>query len=333
MSRPSAESGPIADVHLFHGDRTVCTIVTGDWVPRALALYDSLRAREPAISFTLLIAEDHFDATRITRRFPNIEVLLTRDVCHDGAGKRTYQRYFHSQRDNFRWSMKSVLIDFLLTRRGYERVLYLDPDFYCFSDFSFLFEKLSDRAVLLSPHWRPLDPPKLDGPNGPDRSRRYCKSFLNNFSDGFFNAGLVGSSTRGARAMQWWADACAYRCEQGGDQGLYDDQRYLDLIAVRFEDVEALEHRGCNIACWNRDECRRTASRGNGVMINDRWEVVFVHFTPATLRGIDEGRDPLLEPLLDEYRAAVQRFSDSLQVEAALGVAGAAEARRPASAG
>ena len=126
--------------------RALCTIVTGDWVPRGLALYDSLRARGPKTSFIMLIAEDHYDATRITRRFPDIEVLLPRDLCREGAGKRIYQRYFHLQRDNFRWSMKPVLIDFLLTQRGYGRTIYLDPDMYCCNDFDFLFEKLSERA-------------------------------------------------------------------------------------------------------------------------------------------------------------------------------------------
>ena len=313
--------------------RALCTIVTGDWVPRGLALYDSLRARGPKTSFIMLIAEDHYEATRITRRFPDIEVLLPRDVCREGAGKRIYQRYFHRQRDNFRWSMKPVLIDFLLTQRGYGRAIYLDPDMYCCNDFDFLFEKLSAQAVVLSPHWRAIEPPRRDASNELNRGKSYCKSFLRNFSDGFFNAGLVGSSAQGAKAMQWWADACAYRCEQGSDLGLHDDQRYLDFIAALFENVETLQHQGCNIAVWNWEECKRTASRNHGVMINDRWELVFVHLTVNTVRRIDNGRDPLLKPILDEYRAAVRRLSATLRSETEPGVSGAAGAQHSASAG
>jgi len=312
---------------------TFCTIVTGDWVPNALALYRSLCRRDETTALSLLIAEDVYDTSWITDPFPDIEVFLAPEICGEGVGGTIYRRYFRELRDEFRWSMKGVFIDFLLTQRGFERILYLDPDMHCCGEFDFLFEKLATSSVILAPHWRPFEPPEWDETGRLNRDELYCKWYLANFSDGFFNAGLIGASREGAEAMRWWAKACAYRCERDPEAGFYDDQRYLDLVATRFAGVETLEHQGCDIAAWNSLTCKRTPGPDGSVLINDRWPLVFVHFTPRTIVQTDRGLDPLLRPFLEECRVLVADFAETLGVASSMGVPEAEEAPSAASGG
>jgi hypothetical protein len=278
---------------------TFCTIVDREYVPFALALSESLSRQRPAVGLKVFVTDD-IPGPHSERG--GIELLGIDEPCRDGTGRRIYEKYFHTARDRFRWSMKPVLVDHLLTVGGFERVIYLDSDMWCCGDYGFLFERLLHSDVILTPHWRPTEPPAND--TGPASGRNY----LLTFRDGFFNAGLFGASRAGARAMRWWARACAFRCEKDFALGLYDDQRYLDVLASLFDRVEVIRHRGCNIAGWNQLECERTRAADGRLLINGEWDPVFVHFAIGTLRAISMGRDPLLLPLFEEYSACLASY-------------------------
>ncbi len=57
--------------------------------------------------------------------------------------------------------------------------------------------------------------------------------------------------------MQWWANACHFMMGPLIAQGIHDDQKYLDLLPVKFETTEILRHRGCNIGSWNFGQSKR----------------------------------------------------------------------------
>jgi hypothetical protein len=84
------------------------------------------------------------------------------------------------------------------------------------------------------------------------------------------------------------------------EQGIYDDQKYLDAMPLMFEKVKSLNHRGINIAFWNQFECRRTLCDGK-LMINNEVPIVFVHFTNKYIQELYDGNDHLIFPLLQEY--------------------------------
>jgi hypothetical protein len=125
-----------------------------------------------------------------------------------------------------------------------------------------------------------------------------------NFLDGLFNAGCVGASGDATKELTWWATACASACDKAYEQGLYHDQRYLDLMPIYFPRVRILRHRGYNLADWNAH--LRTADCNGLRSVPDSYDVVMVHFTVNTIRRIERGEDPLLTPLLDEYRGLIE---------------------------
>lgn len=263
---------------------TFCTITTRSHLRQTQALINSIRRFMPQVGFIVLLVDgdDCMDGA---------EVLSIQEVTQTETAQSIVKKYSRKA-DHLRWSLKPVLISHLLGK-GHEQVIYLDNDLYFFSDPSFLFAELQDRSVLLCPHWRIHEP---------EESKAW---FQVNFTDGVYNAGFVGATQAGKEAMDWWARACLYACEQSFKKGLFDDQKYLDLIPAEFENVGILQHKGCNVAFWNVN--RHSLSEQDGqVLVNNKWPVVFVHFTAKLEQEIQQGKYPPLAPLLKEYTQAIQ---------------------------
>jgi SAM-dependent methyltransferase len=265
-----------------------CTIITADFLHYALALRHSLARFRPEIELTALVADEDVDIAKLNGAFDGLRLLSVQELCADGIGKRILEKYGRADVDCFRWSMKPVLLNHLLSS-GFEQAFFLDPDLFFFSDFAFLEQDLGEQAVLLTPHWR-ASRPDMDEAN-----------FAILQTSGMFNAGFVGVTAAGRLAMDWWAGLCLYRCEKRPSEGLFVDQAYLDMMPIYFDGVAIEQHRGCNLANWNRLECARVLRPDGKVGIKGGWDIVFIHFTQSTIRGIEAGEDSLLRPLLAEY--------------------------------
>ena len=201
--------------------------------------------------------------------------------------KKIERKYAHTNQDVYRWALKPVLIGHLL-EQGYEKVIFIDPDLYFVNDFSFISKQLDTYSVLLTPHWADLDIIKSED------------SVLSVLRNGLFNAGFVAASHKGLPAINWWAGMCSYKMERRHELGIYDDQKYLDLLPVQFDGIHILKHRGCNLASWNIQSSKREMVNGR-LLINGEFEPVFIHFAKDTIVNILNKNDVLLRPYLDEY--------------------------------
>ena len=122
-----------------------------------------------------------------------------------------------------------------------------------------------------------------------------------------FNAGFFGFNQNAKEILQWLIDTCLITCERSIKKGHFDDQFYLNLLPTHFEGVKILQHRGLNVANWNRIENQRTLCGGR-VRINDTFPIVFIHFNPYTKMAIETNKDPLLETLFREYQQTLHSF-------------------------
>jgi lipopolysaccharide biosynthesis glycosyltransferase len=187
----------------------------------------------------------------------------------------------------FRWSLKPVFISYLL-ENGHNKVIYTDCDIFFFESYDFLFNRLDEASVLLTPHWWNINVNANE------------ESFMSFFSYGIFNAGFVGVSKKGLPAMEWWAKACYFKIGFFPESGIFGDQKYLDALPFKFPGTEVIRHYGCNIGEWNTEECKRTIVNDR-VLINGQYPVIFVHFTQTLIHQILKGFDPLLKPYLEQY--------------------------------
>ena len=148
-------------------------------------------------------------------------------------------------------------------------------------------------SVLLTPHWNNINPLEFED------------GLFSIMRNGMFNAGFIGAAKNGIPAMKWWAGMCHYKMDRQVELGIYDDQKYLDLLPVEFPGSGILRHQGCNLASWNIDTCKREIINGK-LMINKIYEPVFIHFAKDTITNILNRNDELLKPYLDEYIQALQ---------------------------
>jgi hypothetical protein len=277
----------------------ICTIITPDYLYKALALLASM-VKFQRVHLHVLVSETKDRLNPFRKHISYLESpveIYTLDEIYD---MESLTRLLHYKKDMVRWSSKSLFLCYLLMERNFESVIYLDNDICFFNDFRFLFDELNENGVLLTPHWRTLDPELNE------------HQFLCNFRDGMFNAGFVGSGKRGLEALRWWHKACLYRCEFDFENGLYVDQKYLDALPLYFKDVKSVRHFGCNIAQWNADYLTREIKNGE-VLIYGKWPIVFIHFSPVTIQNIQYGNDLMLQPHLELHQTYIERARRDIQ--------------------
>jgi hypothetical protein len=296
-----------------------CTIVTDDYVPYAQALHESLKKVSdiPPLIYVLVSAESK-KAKIVSRPVEGIHYLFIDELCKDGTGKIIKDKYLINYMDAFRWSMKPVLINYLLRERRYEKVIFLDCDLFFFSDYNFLFDLLNSYSVLLSPHFRSSNPVR-------DKN-----SYILQFTSGIYNGGFIAANSKGTSAMGWFANVCSEICEMNPCKGQYVDQTHLNLLPVFFDDIYIIKHRGCNVANWNQLECRRVVQDDSEVLINNKFPIVFIHFTVSTIRGILSGEDISLMPYLDQYSKALRKYNPNLDIIAKSKLKGVENKKRTA---
>ncbi len=272
----------------------ICTIVTSDYLHYALTLNESLLNFQ-TLPIYILIVDDKIDESPIKEQFPNIHFLSLEDISKSDIANKIISKYKGVYEDALRWSLKSVLASYLLDK--YEKVLVLDCDLCFYNDYNFLFEELEMNNVLLTPHWRNSDP---YSPHN---------SFDLLFYSGLFNAGFLAVNKKGKEVMDWWAMCCEYKCEINIQKGHYVDQTYLNLMPIYFENVKTLRHKGCNISEWNRTECKRTQMSNGQTWINEKYPIVFIHFTGDLVKDIKEGKEPLLTEHLNKWQESLTTYA------------------------
>lgn len=195
--------------------------------------------------------------------------------------EKTYEKYANNE-DILRWSLKPCLLLYFLQNLNYEKCIYIDNDVYFVNNNTFLIDQI-DKGILLTKHNRPLFP---------NKNPWIQSQFMCNFTDGFFNAGFIGANKNGEHALEWWHTMTLWRCSQDKCQGLYDDQKYLDILALQFnKETRICDHPGCNLATWNTHTCKRS-------LINDAWKIediydpIFLHF--SSMGDFSESSDPML---------------------------------------
>ena len=265
-----------------------CTIVTQSHLPFAKVILDSLNKLNPEACLHVLVV-DNSDNVHFEGESRIILYSTGQLQGFSGTGDSILRKYSKSEsHDLLRWSLKPIYIQYLLSKCRFDKVIFTDPDTYYFSDFTFLFDLLNDHKVLLTPHWMGSNPEV-------DKIK-----FNFQFKHGLYNAGFIGVNYNALEIMEWWAELCLYKCEINNESGFYVDQTYLNLMPLYFADVHILKHKGCNIANWNLHECTRT-TREDNALIDDQWEIVFIHFTRVTIEGIVQEQDPALKPYLNTY--------------------------------
>ncbi len=265
----------------------VCTISTQSHLFKSYALLESVRKYSNADLFCLVTdTDEHPDMSFIHHSG-------TAALNSERAEK--IKRKYSNNPDKLRWALKPVYLKHLL-ENGYDKVIYADNDIFFYSSPDLLFEKLETSAFLLTPHFYKAFPQK---------EQNWLEA---NFRVGLYNAGFIGAGKDSVKLLDWWADCCIYNIRKAYWRGLFDDQKYLDLIPVMFDKVEIIKHRGCNFAGWNCDEATLEI-KAEQLYIN-KDPLVFIHFAQLSLERFSDPASPVY-PFFKEYETALKHHNPS----------------------
>lgn len=129
-----------------------------------------------------------------------------------------------------------------LRQQGYQRVVYLDPDIFVVQPLADVERMLQEGATaVLTPH--------LTAPL-PDQRK---PTELDIMRAGAYNLGFlaVGDTVQADQLIAWWQQKLEYQAVVDFEQGLFTDQKWLDLAPGMFEGVGILRDTGYNVAYWN----------------------------------------------------------------------------------
>jgi hypothetical protein len=259
-----------------------CTISTRSHWFKCLALYDGLA--EQGIDLHVLMV-DNFSALEGVPK--GIHVYGLNEVDHELS--EALMNKFRGHSNKLRWAFKPLFLLHLL--KEFDQVCYFDNDIDVVGSLQPIQQKLEHHSLLLSPHHYPTDPQK---------DQNWMEA---NFRVGLYNAGFLAANRSATKALNWWAQACLYNIKQAYWRGLFDDQKYLDLLPIIDPKAGILHHRGCNVAAWNCTNILVQKDSNGHVSINQD-PLIFIHFASMSLRDFSqEGH-----ALNGHYKAYVQRL-------------------------
>lgn len=164
-----------------------------------------------------------------------------------------------------------------LFARGFDHVVYLDPDICLYGPPSPVLEGLERAEILLVPHSLS---PVMDGLRPSD---------IDFLRTGTFNLGFLGlrKGRQASALLDWWEKRCLSHGFNDPAFGTFVDQKWMDLAPCYFDCVQVLKHVGCNAAYWNLHE--RQVQAGGGRYLVNGSPLIFFHFS-----GVDPSAAQIL---------------------------------------
>jgi hypothetical protein len=191
----------------------------------------------------------------------------------------------------------------------------MDPDTYLFSDFTYIYDKLSKFLVVTAPHITIPDYPYTG--DLPDRS--FLFNGISNFGFGGFR-----NDPKTINLLKWWEDRLTYLCFGEMLWAVCTDQKWTDFFPafLGYDEILFSNNLGLNVAPWNYFE-RKIVKEGDTYYVVSRTgasdrkdKLVFCHFAGYNYKemsttGVVNNQNrmrinnlkeyPDMNPLIDEY--------------------------------
>lgn len=238
--------------------RHFCTYFDSRYLPRGLALHDSLRQQCPEFTLWVLCLDSGAHDVLTELASDEIRPISCKDFL-SGDDQLQAARLNRSLVEFYFTCSPSLLLYILRQEPEIEILTYLDADLYFFSSPEPIFEEMGDRSIAITPH-------------------RYPAELKHNNVYGLYNVGWL-SFRRDEIAMaclNWWRERCLEWCYDREEDGKFADQKYLDRWPELFGNVAVLNHPGVNVAAWNLSGAK--ICHQNDVITVDGHPLIFYHF-------------------------------------------------------
>jgi glycosyltransferase involved in cell wall biosynthesis len=247
------------------GDRkrvAIFTICSNNYMPFAHVLFASARRHHPDAELFLCLADRRAGIPGLYG--DTWTVVEARDLPIPDFPSFAF-RYDIME---FNTALKPFMFLHLLDDRGFDAVIYLDPDIELFAPLAPVLAALHDGAsFFFTPHLC-----------SPCEDRREPNDIAI-MRAGAYNLGFLGVSRteEAAELLGWWARRLRYQCVNAQADGLFVDQKFMDLVPGFAPSAVISHDTTLNVAYWNLQQ-RRLEHGEHGWTINDA-PLIFFHFS------------------------------------------------------
>ncbi|AEG91958.1 hypothetical protein [Ramlibacter tataouinensis] len=264
----------------------VFTSAAFNYIPKVRMLFESLRRLHPEFVLHLALADRIAPGSDLTAE-PFDHVMAVEEM-----GIPNVQRWIFCHRIvELATAIKPFMLRALLERDDCAGVLYMDPDTVAFSRLDDIVQAVSRHSVVLTPH---LTLPELTLEGVMDNEISCLKH-------GIYNLGFAGvkADEQGRAFASWWCERIYRFCRDDIKNGLFTDQRWIDLVPAFFDNVGILRSPRHNVATWNLRRRLLEGSVTEGLRVNGE-PLGFYHFT-----GFDSGAHKAMADKNAQGNAAV----------------------------
>lgn len=241
-----------------------------NYLPKVRLLIQSLKRHHPEIRLVLALSDSLTDPELL--RGEAWDEIMPIDMLDIPDWRRWA---FTHDIVELSTAIKPFVLSRLLDRPDCGGVFYFDPDMVLFSRLDDLIGRLGESDILLTPH---QNKPEVGLAEVMDNE-------ISSLKHGIYNLGFIGvrPSSTGRAFARWWADRVYYFCRDDIPNGLFTDQRWIDLAPALFDGVEVMRSSRFNVAPWNLTTRNLSGNLDSGFIV-DGEPLGFYHFT-----GFDSG--------------------------------------------
>lgn len=284
----------MSDIHVF-------TSAAFNYIPKVRMLFQSLRQHHPEWRLHLALADELRPNIDLGNE-PFDEVCAAKDLdipawqgwayCHTIVELAT--------------AIKPFMLARLLKLPGCKKVIYLDPDTVAFSRLDDIVEALEHANIVLTPHQT--------------RPEQSLAAIMDNeicsLKHGIYNLGFfaVAATETGHAFADWWSQRLYHFCRADIPNGLFTDQRWIDLVPAFFSGVAIMRSGRHNVATWNMTT-RELSLAESGDYLVDGEPLGFYHFTGfdsgahRVMASKNAGVNPAVEKIVSWYEKQTESLS------------------------
>ncbi len=236
------------------------TIVSKNYLPYARTLMESIRQHSPGSDLIVVIC-DKVNPSELENKVFDILPI-------DQLNIQDFDEFvFQYTILELNTAVKPFAFEHLFRKFEYSKVTYFDPDIRIYGSLQGLLNYLENYQIVITPH--------LTGPLN-DGKRPYESDIL---KAGTYNLGFIalseGQDSR--HLLTWWSGHLRKECIVDIANGIFVDQKWIDLVPGMYDSVKIIREPGWNVAYWNL--LHRKITKEKAVFLVNNSPLIFFHFS------------------------------------------------------
>ena len=276
--------------------RAIVTICSGHYLPHAKILLTSLQKYHPEAALFLCLADKLQPDEEL--KIEGVEVILVEDLAITNFADLAF-RY---NADEFPRAIKPFVMQNLIVR-GFEEVVYLDPDVELFAPITPVFDAFAGGAdFVITPYV--TKPAEIGFFDEIVEAGIYNLSFI-----------AVNNSLNGISFLYWWGRQSRFRGGYG-QEGI-GNEKSVELLPIFYDNVAVLDDPGLNVGYGNL--AQRELSKNDEGWTIDAQPLRFFHFKGIDRKAPHHSQDTscykdstLVREIISDYINKLKHFSDDI---------------------